>query len=173
MKTRSSIFKEIMDGEGITLTDVAKRIGVNRNQIYRWLAQSSNTKNPITTQLMSIFPTYFQDGDKESFKAVNLDLKKAIEQDNPFAIPEPKFSNAISVDYIKPANEDSGQLELPVDLGEKDVPEKKKIVVMKNLKCVNKCYFMKVPTNDYNRAKPSCPICGCAMLTKEDRKSEK
>ena len=44
---------------------------------------------------------------------------------------------------------------------------------LKNCRCPNDCYFVKVKVSDYEKLKPRCPYCNEEMLTKEDRKKGK
>lgn len=40
----------------------------------------------------------------------------------------------------------------------------------KNLTCPHKHYHMKVQFRDLQQSRPSCPVCGSAMLVKEELK---
>lgn len=160
---RKDIIEKIKEVYSKSIVEIADEIDLPRGRIYFWLAQDGRIDNPVTNALQLKYPNAFYNCTnkkelkmkKEQFKVINKDIIG-----DTFKKPEQK----------EVANQ---QLQLPIEGVEQTEPTvKKNTIVLKNLRCPNECYFMKVPAQDYLRAKPKCPCCDSYMLTKEDRSSE-
>lgn len=157
---RKNIIKKIEELYNRNISDISTDLHTGRGVVYYWMSQNANCKNQLTEKLMTKYP--------KAFEGINLLLIRHIKEKQMKKESKEKFKG-INKNVVP----ESAQQQLPIEGIDKTEPVvKKNVIVLKNLRCPNECYFMKVPATDYIRAKPKCPVCDSYMLTKEDRAAE-
>jgi len=150
MTNKQLIQKVLNHCEGGTIACIANDLNGSRSKLYSFMKSNGNDERFI--KLI-----------KEKFYQVFDDEKEMITEDQLFNVPE-KFTGENQNIIEKKGTERSK--------GSKYVAPSK-FLRMKNLRCENNCYMMKVPLRDFdNLPRPICPHCDSRMLTREERKEK-
>lgn len=158
MLTRKEIIDKIMENNSTTKTGIAKDLGIGRQKIYDFIKGKNE-------ELIAVLLTKFVDAfTEEEYKEIDSSL------DEDFFEPKPKKDeNKSTVIAVSQASETS--VEEKKSGGTKYITPSHHLR-SKNLRCRTGCYFIKVPIQYLEIARPSCPICNEEMYTKQERKEK-
>lgn len=147
-----------------TITDIAATLNVTRSKIYTFM-KAKKYDEKFANKLIDCYEDAFKESNQYS-KGGDTQIK----EEDIFEDEKPKKKAKKTKEKFTGDNQDIIDKSSEIKKGSEYVTPSK-FLKMKNLKCKNGCYFMKVPLRDFDKIeRPLCPHCKTKMLSIEERK---